>query len=147
MPWTAVTIGRSGKKVTRSVQGPLDPASARSTLEQLVALYRCGLTGPLPLPVKTAAEYAERRAKGSSPTVARMAATRKWDTDRYPGESHDGEHRLLHGEDAPLTVLTAQVPLADETGPGWAGDEPDRFGRLARRLWQPLLAAEALVVV
>ncbi len=147
VPWTAVTIGRSGKKVTRSVLGPLDAAHARSVLEQLVALYRSGLTGPLPLPVKTAAEYAERRANGSTPTVARMAATKKWDTDRYPGESHDGEHRLLHGEDAPLTVLTAQVPLTEETGPGWASDEPDRFGRLARRLWQPLLAAETRAVV
>jgi exodeoxyribonuclease V gamma subunit len=147
VPWTAVTLGRSGRKVARSVQGPLEPAAARDVLEQLVALYRSGLTGPLPLPVKTAAEYAERRANGSSPTVARMAAARKWDTERYPGESHDGEHGLLHGDDAPLTVLTTQAPLASETGPGWAVDEPDRFGRLARRLWQPLLAAETRAVV
>jgi exodeoxyribonuclease V gamma subunit len=40
--WTAVAVGKGGKKVTRSVQGPLDPDAAGAVLEQLVHLYRPG---------------------------------------------------------------------------------------------------------
>jgi len=145
--WSAVALGRGGKSVTRSVQGPLEEQEARHVLEQLVALYRSGLTAPLPLPVKTAAEYAFWRARGRSIDLARTQAAKKWDDDRYPGESSDGEHVLLYGTEAPLAVLTEQAPLPGESGIDWPDDEPDRFGLLARRLWQPLLDHEATVVV
>jgi hypothetical protein len=39
-------------------------------------------------------------------------------------------------------VLTDQLPWPDEGGPGWPDDETDRFGLLARQLWEPLLASE-----
>jgi len=145
--WTAVAIGRGGKNVTRSVQGPLGEQEAPHVLEQLVALYRSGLTAPLPLPVKTAAEYAFWRARDRSIDLSWTQAAKKWDDDRYPGESSDGEHVLLYGAEAPLAVLTEQAPHPDESGIGWPVDEPDRFGLLARRLWQPLLDHEATVVV
>jgi len=145
--WTAVAVGRGGKSVTRSVQGPLDGQEARHVLEQLVALYRSGLTAPLPLPVKTAAEYAFLRGRGRSIDLARTQAAKKWDGERYAGESSDGEHVLLYGAEAPLSVLTEQAPQPGETGSGWSDEEPDRFGLLARRLWQPLLDHEAKVLV
>jgi exodeoxyribonuclease V gamma subunit len=141
--WSAVAVGRSGKSVLRSVQGPVEPEQARSVVEQLVALHRTGLTCPLPLPVRTSAEYAEMRGRGRSVELARTMAAKRWDDDRFPGECSDPEHVLLHGEQAPLTVLTRQAPAPGDGGPL---DEPDRFGRLARRLWQPLLAHETLVV-
>jgi exodeoxyribonuclease V gamma subunit len=136
--WTAVAVGKGGKKVTRSVQGPLDPEAAGAVLAHLVQLYRTGLTCPLPLPVKTAAEYATLRNRGRSVELARTMAAKKWDDDRYPGECSDPEHVLLHGEQAPLSALTDQAPLPGEG----LVDELDRFGILARQLWQPLLDHE-----
>ena len=141
--WTAVAVGRDGKKVRRSVQGPVEEGTARALLVQLVELYRAGLRSPLPLPVKTSAEYAFLRDRGRSLELARKMAAQKWDDGRYPGEASDGEHVLLHGADAPLDVLTGQAPQDGESFP----DESDRFGVLARRLWQPLLEHEASVVV
>jgi exodeoxyribonuclease V gamma subunit len=138
--WTAVAVGRSAKKVLRSVQGPLDPEQACVLLEQLVALSRIALTSPLPLPVKTSSEYAFVRARGRSVDLARSNAAKKWDDDRYPGESSDPEHVLLYGEQAPLSVLTDQEPVPGEAA--GVADESDRFGVLARRLWQPLLDHE-----
>ena len=137
--WTAVAVGREGKSAVRSEQGPLDLAEASAVLADLVDLYRTALTCPLPLPVKTSFEYAKTRARGLSVELARTQAAKKWDDDRFPGESSDPEHVLLYGEEAPLRVLTDQAPL-----PG-ATDEPDRFGQLARRLWQPLLDHETSV--
>jgi hypothetical protein len=49
---------------------------------------------------------------------------------------------LIYGGQAPLSVLTDQAPEPDERAAGWSGDEDDRFGVLARRLWGRLLAAE-----
>lgn len=144
-PWRAVTVGRDRSAAVRSLLGPLDADTASQVLEQLVALHREGLRAPLPLPVKTAAEYAFRRDRGSSVHAARTAADKKWATDRFPGEQDDAEHVLVHGPGAALSVLTGHVPRPGEAGPGWADDETDRFGLLARRLWQPLLAHEATV--
>ena len=137
--WTAVAVGREGRSAVRSEQGPLDLDGASAVLAELVDLYRTALTCPLPLPVKTSFEYAKTRARGLSVELARTQAAKKWDDDRFPGESSDPEHVLLHGEEAPLRVLTDQAPLPGVT------DEPDRFGQLARRLWQPLLDHETSV--
>ena len=137
--WRAVAVGRHQSGARRSMLGPITPADARATLDALVALYRAGLLSPLPLPVKTAAEYAERRDRGDDVHLARAAAARKWLTDRFPGEQDDAEHRLLYGRLAGLAVLTHEPPADDET---WFADETDRFGQLARRLWTPLLAVE-----
>ncbi len=49
---------------------------------------------------------------------------------------------LLYGPDAPLAVLTDEQRTPGEDGARWPPDETDRFGLLARRLWDRLLAAE-----
>ncbi len=136
--------GRAGSRASRaqrSVFDPLPAAEAAAALAELVELYRAGLRSPLPLPVKTAAAYADRRNHSDTPT-SREGAEREWLTDRFPGEQEDAEHVLLYGERAPLTVLTTQRPADGEGGAGWHADETDRFGLLARRLWGRLLDAE-----
>ncbi len=110
-----------------------------------MGLYRTALTCPLPLPVKTSWEYARMRDRGSSVELARTMAAKQWDgNDRVPGECSDPEHVLLHGEQAPLSVLTGQALLPGDVPSG--ADESDRFGALARRLWQPLIEHETTVV-
>ena len=44
-----------------------------------------------------------------------------------------------------LTELLQIAPLSDEAGDGWAMDEDSRLGRLARRLWDGLLAREQVM--
>ena len=84
----------------RSVFDPLSAVEARAALDDLVWLYRAGLRSPLPMPLKTAAAYAERRNHSDTPT-AREGAEREWLTDRFPGEQEDAEHELLYGDRAP----------------------------------------------
>ena len=62
------------------------------------------------------------------------------------GEQSDPEHRLIHGENASFGLLLAEPPGPAEQGEGWVMDEPERFGRLSRRLWDRLLTAEKLEV-
>ncbi len=145
--WQAVAVGRGakGKGAKRSVLGPLPHEEAKAALDELVALYRSGLTSPLPLPIKSGAEYAFVRDKGTRTAGARIGAEKKWVGDRFPGERADAEHVLVYGPDAPFSVLTDQPPAPGEGGRGWSGDETDRFGLLARRLWDRLLANENAV--
>jgi exodeoxyribonuclease V gamma subunit len=144
--WRAVALGRGAKNSSsRSLLGPLAADEASTALEELVALYRAGLRSPLPLPVKTGAEYAFLRGRGIGGPGARVGAEKKWATDRFPGEQADAEHVLIYGPDAPLSVLTSQRHEPGEGGPGWHPDETDRFGLLARRLWGRLLDAETTV--
>ncbi|HET9944359.1 MAG TPA: exodeoxyribonuclease V subunit gamma, partial [Actinomycetes bacterium] len=142
--WRAVAVGRGrgrGVRAQRSVFDPLPLDEATASLEELVAIYRAGLSSPLPLPLKTAAAYADRRRHSDAPT-AREGAERDWLTDRFPGEQEDAEHVLLYGERAPLSVLYGQRPADGEGGPGWHRDETDRFGLLAMQLWGRLLDHE-----
>jgi exodeoxyribonuclease V gamma subunit len=50
---------------------------------------------------------------------------------------------FVYGRFSDVRVLLEERPRPDEAGPGWAADEPSRFGRVARRLWEPLLEHEA----
>jgi exodeoxyribonuclease V gamma subunit len=78
------------------------------------------------------------RDRGRSVELARTMAAKKWDDDRFPGECSDPEHVLLHGEQAPLSVLTDQLPGRRRRAVRRAGP----LRPLARRLWQPLLDHE-----
>ena len=45
--------------------------------------------------MKTAAEYAARRDRGSRPARGRTSAEQSWTDGRFPGEQSDAEHRLV----------------------------------------------------
>ena len=143
--WRAVAVGRGGRGPMRSLLGPLPLPEAEAALGELITLYRAGLAWPLPIPVKTSAEYAFPRQRGGRATSARIVAEKKWMSGKFPGEQADAEHVLIYGPDAPLSVLTDQSPAPGEGGLGWPTDETDRFGLLARRLWGRLLDAEQMV--
>ncbi|GEL17557.1 exodeoxyribonuclease V subunit gamma [Pseudonocardia asaccharolytica] len=133
-PWRAVTLGRGQYAgLARSVLGPVAPGTARAVLADLVALHRQGLCEPLPMATAACAAYARTRAGGGSPAAAEAGAEQAW-AQGYGAERDDVAHQRIWGPDAPAAVLFAT--RAD--GPG----EPTRFGRLAMRMWTPLLAAE-----
>jgi hypothetical protein len=65
----------------------------------------------------------------------------------FDGECSDAEHVLLLGVSVDLARLMAEQALPDDLFHGWPGDEEgDRFGVLARRVWEPLLAHERVEV-
>jgi exodeoxyribonuclease V gamma subunit len=144
-PWTATTIGRAarGDGVQRSVVGPVPAGAAGALLADLVALRERGLAAPLPLAAKTSAAYAEKRHAGMSPANAVERARVEWLGGTYDGENADEAHRVVWGERAPLSALLAEPAPADERADEWP-DDGSRFAALARRLWEPLLAAETL---
>jgi exodeoxyribonuclease V gamma subunit len=142
--WRAVAVGRGGRGPMRSLLGPLPLTEAEAALSELIALYRTGLVWPLPLPVKTSAEYAFPRERGGRVQSARKVAEKSWMSGSF-GEQADAEHVLVYGPGAPFSVLTDQLPAPGEGGQGWPSDETDRFGLLARRLWGRLIANETQV--
>ncbi len=118
----------------------LDPAGSRDPVALLAALVDLrdrGLCRPLPLVTGASAEYADRRHRGDSVEMALSAAGKA-----FGGAFGDGKDRhvqYLYGPDVTLGQLTADAP--DGVEAGWF-DDPTRFGVLARRLWEPLLASE-----
>ena len=137
--WTAHTVGRSGRSAGHAQAGPLDHR-AEQWLRELVDLYDRGMREPLPMPVKTANAYAEEahraRSGGGDPLVK---AKRQWETDRFsptgiPGEDADASHVQVWGEHAPLECLLTPSREDEQWNTG-----PHRLGRLAVRLWAPLL--------
>ena len=92
------------------------------------------------IPCKTAGSWAEARSRGRAPE---KSAIRDWESNhRFPGEDADRSHQVVLGGVLRLDELLAIAPTDRERGDGWAEDEASRLGRLARRLWDPLLALE-----
>jgi exodeoxyribonuclease V gamma subunit len=123
-----------------------DPAvaalRARKLLEVLVDLYDRGMREPLPLYCQTSAAWATAAATAEDPVAA---AAGKWKTAyeaKVDGEDRDRYHEVVVGRDAPFESLLHEASGADESGAGWEGGEPSRLGRLARRLWDPVLGHE-----
>ncbi len=142
--WTAVTIGRGERDgITTSRLGPVDETKAREHMITLVELRAQGMRAPVPIAVKSSAEYATKRQSVTSAN-AQALAEKKWASDRYEAEQAEPAHRLIWGDPAPFDVLLAEQAADEEQPVGWLSDEPHRFGALARRLWEPLLAAETL---
>ncbi|WP_067894595.1 exodeoxyribonuclease V subunit gamma [Nocardia vaccinii] len=140
--WRALSIGRGrfGRPAWRSELVAPNGAVAEEILRDLVALRDQGLNEPLPIATAASAVYAERRCQGASVDEARTAADQEFLGGPH-GPKPYGEHtdrylRYIWGPAPRLDLL--ETPL-DEPDP--AG-EPTRFGSLARRLWNPLLAAE-----
>ena len=138
--WTALTVGKGAKA---AFLGPLDVPAAQHTLAQLIQVYRRGLAEPLPMPVKTAAAYADARRRLRQNEAAALGIARKeWTTGQggFPKEDADTAFVEVWGPRCSFETLTAERPPAGEQ---WS-DDGTRFGQLARRLWTPLLAAERL---
>jgi exodeoxyribonuclease V gamma subunit len=126
--WTGHAVGRERAGPKRALSGPVDDRAA-GWLRDLVDLRDVGLTRPLPIPVATAAAWAEAhvRSLAGQDVDPADAARRAWETDphnRYgiEGEDADPFHRRVFGDDAPLEKLLAN---------GLPG--------LAWQVWEPLL--------
>jgi exodeoxyribonuclease V gamma subunit len=147
----AVTVGRHqssgsrqpGMSVCLPALGASPDERRRRAVEALAALVDLrdrGLRAPLPLPCRTALAYAEALQAGKDGVGE---AEKAWVTPWiYPKEDRDPEHRLVYGDVVTFDALLAERPWDDEAGPGWEAEEPTRFGRCARRLWDPLLEVE-----
>jgi exodeoxyribonuclease V gamma subunit len=154
---SAVTIGQgegsttSRPRVSVSTLGPLLSgeadirARAVELLQVLVDLYRRGMREPLPIYCSTSAAWAAAASPGST-QVPHDAARGRWASnwEEFPGEDADPEHIAVLGPEFPFEQLVQWLPRPDEEGQGWAMDEPSRLGRLAMRLWSPLLSHEHL---
>lgn len=115
---------------------------AGDLLEVLVDLRDRGLREPLPLYCATSHRYASVLRSGRG--VPEDAAAKVWTSEfRCDKEDKEAEHVLVLGGVQSFAEVVAVAPAPDEAGPGWATSEPTRFGRLARRLWDPLLDAIA----
>lgn len=147
--WRGVHVGRWGGRGDVWTVGPLgddarsgaETASAR--LSELVELWSIGMCSPLPLPAKTGAAWVGASRRGRS---ARGPAEEKWWTKSprhdVPNEDLDAVHRRVFGRRLPFRDLLDIAATDAETGPGWR-DDHSRFVRLAHRLWEPILEAEA----
>ena len=139
--WGAASVGRGdpGQPLGATVQ-PLEQEYAQDILGELVALYDRGLREPLPLPVKSAAAYAEARYKGIEVPEGERRAGQKWTSGTYPGEGEDLAHIQVWGRNTPFDVLLKAPP--DDSG-----GERTLFGELAVGLWFPLLEREGRAVL
>ena len=129
--WRAIVLGRGGQ----SFLGPVDDAWARRVLADLVELRRTGLCEPTPFAPKTSYEYALLRADNKTIEVFRAKLDDAWKKER------DDAYERFFGVRATLDDLMRQPSIAAEERGSLA--EPSRFGTLARRVFHPLLSAEA----
>jgi exodeoxyribonuclease V gamma subunit len=152
---SAITIGQaegsSGAKprVSAVRLGPLAPEEGqlrRAAVEQLadlVDLYRRGMREPLPLYCSTSAAWAAASRANERP---HEPARGRWASsyDDFPGEDAEPEHVVVLGPSRAFEALLEEPPAPDEAGRDWPMGEPNRLGRLATRLWAPLLDHERL---
>jgi exodeoxyribonuclease V gamma subunit len=123
----AVTVGR-GEPVEIARIGGLDGPLALDYLLVLLDLYDRGMREHAPLHCRTSAAY----AAGEN---ARLV----WESARFPGEDAEPEHQLVLGGTRTFADLVRAPARPDER---WDMDETRRFGRWARRLWDPVLEHE-----
>lgn len=134
--WATVVVGRERDGAARCVFRGVTPADARRELTRLVRIRAEGLLAPLPLALQASYAYARYRRLGPDNALAKAALD--WENGRFGSERDDPEHVLAFGPGTPLTVLTAAAAEGIAEHP----EETTRFGALARRVWDPLLAAE-----
>ncbi|RJO68241.1 exodeoxyribonuclease V subunit gamma [Nocardia panacis] len=141
--WRAVTTGRGqfNRPAWRCELTAPDAPTALTHLRDLVRVRDAGLTEPLPLTPTASAVYAERRLRGATAEEARSAAEREFNGGpNGPGQFGDHTDRHLRYVWGPAPRLDDLMEIPAPAGePG----ESTRFGALARRMWTPLLAAEA----
>ena len=129
-PWQAVTIGRRGC----SQLGTVDATWAGRVLADLIDLWATGLREPIPFSPKTSAEYAALRYRDRQPALYRRQLEKLWAEDR------DEAYERFFGAGASFDAVLGQPSVPSEERGSLA--EPTRFGTLARRVFQPLLAVE-----
>jgi exodeoxyribonuclease V gamma subunit len=134
--WSSGAVGR-GRRGDPPVRVAFpSPEDATARLSELVALHDAGMSGPLPLPLKTGYAWAQRRLAGGRDHDCQSKADQEWNpfNARFPGENDDAAHRFVWGDNASIDVLLGP-PLPGEEHDG----ETTRLGALATRLWTPLL--------
>ena len=147
-PFASATVGRGqGRGDVRTAW--IDPlgddaaarlAAARSELAVLMDLYDRGMREPLPMFCLTSAAYAQTAAQGQD---GHAAAVKEWETEwNFDKEDREPEHQMAFGGVLTLAEVLGIAPGDGEAGEGWLEAEDSRFGRLARRLWDGLLARE-----
>ena len=113
---------------------------ARAELAVLMDLYDRGMREPLPMFCLTSAAYAEAAHQGQDGFAA---AVKEWETEwNFEKEDREAEHQMALGGVLTLSEVLDIEPRDGEAGEGWLDVEESRFGRLARRLWEGLLARE-----
>ncbi len=130
--------GKGDKSPVLVTSGPHDPRRASELLAQLVAVRDSGLCAVVPLPVATAATWAETYARRGKQTLADNLASKEWVTEdsRFgTGEQDDPSWRRVMGPSAPYAAL-AGSPHPDEL---WHDGVTSRLGQLALRVWWPVL--------
>jgi exodeoxyribonuclease V gamma subunit len=134
--WSSGAVGRGGRDEPPLRVAFPAPAEAAGTLRELVALYDAGMSGPLPLPLKTGQAWARRRLAGGRDHDCRIKADQEWNpfNSLFPGENADAAHRFVWGEQSSIDVLLEQ-PREGEEYDG----ETTRLGAFAMRLWTPLM--------
>lgn len=151
---SSVSVGRGRRGPERRSFGPLaaDPAErsavATAQLVDLVELRDRGLCEPLPLFCATSHAYAVAAHDGDPEPEVAAAACWVSTYGRYGWQSREDEdpaHVLVFGGVRPWAEVVGQAPAPDEAGPGWAGSERTRLGRLARRVWDPVLRAPGAI--
>jgi exodeoxyribonuclease V gamma subunit len=151
-PFAAATVGRGqGRDDVRTAW--VEPLGAdvderrtvaRAELAVLMDLYDRGMREPLPMFCLTSAAYAQAARQGQD---GYAAALKEWETEwNREREDRDAEHQMAMGGVLTLTEVLEIAPGGGETGAGWPESEDSRFGRLARRLWEGLLAREEVRV-
>ena len=126
--WTGHAIGRERAGPRRALTGPLDHRAVE-WLRDLVELRDLGLTRPLPVPVATAAAWADARARElmGQDVSPYAAALRDWETDKhgdfaFDKEDADAYHSKVFGDAVSLKVLV-----------------DDGLADYAWRIWEPLV--------
>lgn len=149
---SAVTVGRSpNSSEPRPIASLIgwdtgDPQKLKETalthLGRLLTLFDKGMTQPLPLYCCTSLAWTQARRGGAD---AFETSLTEWEGRfNWPGEADDECHRLVLGGAVPFNSLLDEAPAADECGDDWDERETSRFGRLAVRLWNPLLDQESI---
>ena len=122
-----------GKNRSVAISAP-PPEVARGLLERYLALYRLGLTHPLPAPPRAGERLASLRRRGfdaQAPEEIAGAVKKLWEWDR------DRHWEVFFAFPGLLAIPAGSVPLpAPDTG------ETSLFGALAQLIWEPLLAWE-----
>ncbi len=131
-PWHAVVVGRGDGRfrATHTLEAPEDPLGL---LAERVALRDVALRLPLPLPAGAAMAFA-----ASQQDMPQDAARKAWLSPYgFPGDDQDEDWQQVFGGVVDFNVLWSWECPVPEPG---SADGPTSFARLARLVWEPLLA-------